>query len=213
MITVLLVADDLAARSRLRDDLATTGDLVVVGEAVGTREVKRWLTVLEPDVVLVDVSTATSTFDASRTTRLVLLTRPAAMVIIVAGSEHPEHAIGALAAGAHGYVTGKGTHEVARALRSAVASSRPPGFRPAAAQGASGIAFTPRQQEVLRLVAGGLSNKQVAGRLGISEQTVTAHLRGAVRRLRLKGRAGAAARALGRPRDLSEGRSSSDGMT
>jgi DNA-binding NarL/FixJ family response regulator len=209
MITVLLVADDPAVRSAHRDDLATTGDLVVVGEAVGTREIKRGLTMLEPDVVLVDVSTSTSTFDAARTTRLVLQTRPAAIVIVVAGSEHPEHAIGALAAGAHGYVTGRGTREVARALRSAVASNRPPGSPPAVAQGASGIAFTPRQQEVLRLVAGGLSNDQISARLGISEQTVKAHLRGAVWRLRSTGRAGAAARALGGPRDRSQGGSSS----
>ena len=203
MITVLLVADDPASRSRLRDDLATTEDLDVVGEAVGTREVKRWLTVLEPDVVLVDVSTSTSTLEAARTTRLVLQTRPAAIVVIVAGSEHPEHAIGALAAGAHGYVTGRGTPELARALRSAVASRRPLGAQPVLVKGASGIAFTPRQQEVLRLVGDGLSNEQIAARLCIGEQTVRAHLRGAVWRLRLTGRAGVAARALRRPREVS----------
>jgi DNA-binding NarL/FixJ family response regulator len=120
MITVLLVADDPVVRARLCDELAGTEDLVVVGEAVNGREATVCLAA-RPDVVLIDVS---GSLNGAGTTRWVLRAERSAIVVVLAPAQDPDRAMGALLAGAHGYVASGSAPGVAAALRSAATSLR-----------------------------------------------------------------------------------------
>jgi DNA-binding NarL/FixJ family response regulator len=138
---------------------------------------------LQPDIVLMDLSMPG--LDGIEATRAVLAVRPETKVLMLTSFAENARILAALEAGAVGYLLKDAEPEdITRALHDAAAGGVPlspraarallPANRPVGQARAD--ALTPREREVLALVAAGLPNKSIARRLAISEKTVKAHL-------------------------------------
>jgi len=182
MIRVLIVDDHAVVRRGLEQMLETAEGIEVAGTASNGAEAITAASDLQPDIVLMDLSMPE--IDGIEATRQLLaaadtLTR----VVVLTSFTEQQRVLDALQAGASGYILKDATpDEVISALRAAHAGGAP--LDPSAArvlldaQRAQQPArnLSPRESEVLSLVASGLPNKQIARRLGISERTVKAHL-------------------------------------
>lgn len=178
-IRVLLVEDHTIVREGLKAMLALHADVEVVGEAAdGARaveEAKR----LEPDVVVMDLSLPA--LNGVEATAAIVAACPATRVLVLSMYGGPEHVRPALRAGASGYlVKGTGVADLVSGIR-AIAKGEPwfsHGvaallLRGGDAGGASSL--TPREREVLRLVAEGMSSNEIAKHLDLSVKTVESH--------------------------------------
>ncbi|MEI8238502.1 MAG: response regulator transcription factor [Actinomycetota bacterium] len=185
MIRVLIVDDHSVVRRGLEQMLATADGLEVVGSAANGEEAVLQAAALAPDIVLMDLSMPV--LDGIAATRAVLADAAAAdremRVVVLTSFTEQRRVLDALQAGASGYILKDSTpDEVIKAVHAAHAGGAP--LDPVAArvlldarrvqQPAQDL--SPRESEVLALVATGLANKQIARRLGISERTVKAHL-------------------------------------
>ena len=196
-ITVLLVDDHQMVRTGLAALLAATDDIVVVGQAGdGAAAVDVAGTTL-PDVVLMDLSMPQ--LDGVEATRLILAEQPEAKIVVLTSFSDRDRVSDALAAGAVGYLLKDCEPEdLLAAVRSAAAGHVPLDPRvarvllPSAGSGRPEEAMSPREIEVLRLVAQGLANKQIGRALGISERTVKAHLGRVFRQIGVADRTSAA---------------------
>jgi DNA-binding NarL/FixJ family response regulator len=183
MIRVLVVDDHALVRRGLSELLGSTDDIEVVGSVDDGDQAEEAVVRLEPDIVLMDLSMPG--LDGVAATRAVMATRPDTKVIMLTSFSENARILAALEAGAVGYLL-KDTDpdDITKALRDAAAGGVPLSPRAARAllptnrQGpaAGADALTPREREVLSLVAIGLPNKTIARRLSISEKTVKAHL-------------------------------------
>lgn len=179
--TVVLVDDHELIRHGLRRAFERAGDFSVVGEAGSVGEARAVLGRLRPDVLVTDVrlpdgsgiDLAAEVRRGSPTTGIVVLT-------MYAGDEH---LLGALEAGASAFVNKDApSDDVVAAARHAVASPR--SFSATDLAGAmqrrlatpTGPALSPRETEVLHLLAEGLSAGQIGRRLFISESTIKTHI-------------------------------------
>lgn len=183
MIRVLVVDDHAVVRRGLSDLLGASDGIEVVGALDGGREAATTVARLAPDIVLMDLSMPD--LDGIDATRAVLAARPDTKVLVLTSFSENARILAALEAGAIGYLL-KDTEpdHITKAVRDAAAGGVPlspqaarallPSNRGNAATGAD--ALTPREREVLALVALGLPNKTIARRLSISEKTVKAHL-------------------------------------
>lgn len=186
MIRILIVDDHAVVREGLRAFLELQDGLEVVGEAGdGEAGVQRALALM-PDVILMDLlMPQRDGLDAMRELRNRL---PDSRVIVLTSFLDQERVLPAIQAGAAGYLLKDvEPSELARAIRAAhrgeaiidstvaarlveaLAHGTPPAG-PAQEQ------LTPREREVLELIAGGRSNKRIALELGISEKTVKTHV-------------------------------------
>jgi DNA-binding NarL/FixJ family response regulator len=183
VIRVLVVDDHALVRRGLSDLLSTADGIEVVGSLADGLLAQAAVTELEPDIVLMDLSMPG--LDGIDATRAVLGVRPATKVIMLTSFSENARIMAALDAGAVGYLLKDAEPEdIIRALRDAVAGGVP--LSPKAARallpsnrlsGSTGVdSLTPREREVLSLVAVGLPNKSIARKLTISEKTVKAHL-------------------------------------
>jgi DNA-binding NarL/FixJ family response regulator len=180
-------------RTELSEEFPIVGTAGDVDEAIGAiREAN-------PDVVLVDVHMPGGGGVTVITN--VLQTNPDTRFLALSVSDSPEDVIAMIRAGARGYVTKSiSPSELAEAVKriadgDAVFSPRLAGFVLDAFGGAiSSVAdpeldqLTPREQEVLRLIARGLAYKQVARKLSISIKTVETHVSSVLRKLQLSSR-------------------------
>ncbi|MGB8649772.1 MAG: response regulator transcription factor [Mycobacteriales bacterium] len=178
-ISVLVVDDHAVVRRGLQDLLSTASDLTVVGAAVDGEDAVRLAGLARPDVVLMDLSMPG--LDGVDATRLLQQVSPGSRVVVLTSFAQTERIHAALAAGAVGYLLKDAEpDELLRGVRAAARGEAP--FSPRAAlallPGSARPAphLSPRERQVLALVAEGLPNKTVARRLGISEKTVKAHL-------------------------------------
>jgi DNA-binding NarL/FixJ family response regulator len=180
MITVLVADDHAVVRSGLDQLLATADDIELVGSAADGREAVHLAARLEPDVILMDLSMPdVNGIDA---TRQITDTGSLARIVVLTSLADDRHIADAIDAGAIGYVLKHAEpDDLLDAIRAAAAGDSP--LDPKAArvllQGRArhtGPNLTPREEEVLRLVAEGLANKLIARRLGITDRTVKAHL-------------------------------------
>lgn len=199
-VRVLLVDDHPVVRSGLRAVLEATGRVEVVGEAASGEQALALVPSTSPDVVLMDLSLGAGMDGVATTTRI--LTGGSAgeqtpAVLILTTYDHDADIMRAVEAGAAGYLLKDASPET---IADAVA---------AAARGetvlASGLAqrlvsrmrapaeptLTPRELEVLKLVAQGAGNRAIAKGLFVSEATVKTHLVHAYEKLGVDNRTGA----------------------
>ncbi len=197
MTTLFLVDDHRLFVSGVRAELETEFD--VAGVATDVDEAIAAIREANPEVVLVDVHMPGGGGLAVVTN--VLETNPEVAFLSLSVSDAPEDVIAMIRAGARGYVTKSiAPDELADAVRrvaagDAVFSPRLAGFVLDAFAVGPGIVvddeldeLTPREREVLRLIARGLPYKQVARRLDISIKTVESHVSSVLRKLQLSSR-------------------------
>ncbi|MGG5259954.1 response regulator [Phycicoccus avicenniae] len=184
MIRVLVADDHQLVRAGVRTLLDAEPDITVVAEARDGAEAVESAVGTDPDVVLMDLSMPG--VDGVEGTRGVLARCPDTRVLVLTSFSDRERVREVLAAGAIGYVLKDSEPaDLLSAVRAAAAGHVPIDPRVAVALlPASGdpvrdgvvAGLSPRETEVLRLVAQGLANKQIARALGITERTVKAHL-------------------------------------
>ena len=205
-IRVLIADDHPTLRAGLRAILETQPDLEIVGEAATGAEAVDRAAVLHPDVVLMDLEMPD--MDGVAATRALRGRLPEARVIVFTAFDTDDRIIGAVQAGAQGYLLkGAPREEIFRAIRIArtggtplqpdVASrllqhvARPrPDHRP--------DALSEREREVLAGLVEGLTNKEIAARLVVTERTVKFHVASILAKLGVPNRAAAVRVALER---------------
>jgi two-component system, NarL family, response regulator LiaR len=177
----VLVADDHAVvREGLRTFLALQEGIEVVGEAADGEAAVREAEHLRPDVVLMDL--VMPRLDGVGAMRELRRRLPECRVIVLTSYAEDDRILPAIQAGAAGYLLKHvEPRELARAVRAAHAGEAllDPSV---AARVVSALArpereeLTPREREVLALIARGMANKRIARELGVSEKTVKAHV-------------------------------------
>jgi len=197
-ISVLIVDDHPIVRQGLRTLLELQDDIVVAGEAVNGRVAVELTMSLKPDVVLMDL--VMPELDGISATRQINALQQGARVIALTSFVEDEKVIPAIQAGAVSFllkdVSPNDLMEAIRAAYKGEARLHPTvtqklmqqvASQPAAAQ-AVVPDLTARELEVLRLVAEGMSNREIADRLVISEKTVKTHISSLLSKLGLQDR-------------------------
>jgi NarL family two-component system response regulator LiaR len=204
-IRVMIVDDHALVRTGLGTFLLAYDDLALVAEAESGEEALDLCEQLEPDVVLMDL--VMPGMDGAAATRAIRERWPQTQVIALTSFKDQEWVEKALQAGAVGYLLKNvGADEVADAIRAAHAGR--PTLAPEATQALLQAArsagegprlghdLTPREHEVLALLAEGLSNAAIAKRLHISHSTTATHVSSILSKLGVSSRAEAVALAL-----------------
>ena len=195
-IRVMVVDDHYMVREGLKVFLSTIDDIEVVGEAEnGAEAVERCLE-LRPDVVLMDM--LMPVMDGATATGRIREARPSTQVVALTSFVEQELVQEALDAGAISYLLkDAGPEKLAQAIREAVAGR---GTIDSSAMQAIiegrrdevGVDLTPREREVLSLLAAGLSNNEIAERLTLSTGTVRLHVSNVLTKLEAPNRTSAA---------------------
>ena len=180
VIRVLVVDDHPVVRRGVTELLASVPDVEVVGATGDGADGVALAESLDPDVVLMDIEMPG--VDGVEATRRIGSAAPHTAVVILTTFADRARITRALDAGAAGYLLKDAEpSELIDGIRAAAAGSTPISPR-VATRLATPVddpvppSLTPREREVLALVAEGLANKQIARRLGIAEKTVKAHL-------------------------------------
>jgi two-component system, NarL family, response regulator LiaR len=214
-ITVLIVDDHAVVRQGLTTFLELQDDpssypIQVVGQAANGVEAVALAARLQPDVVLLDL--IMPEMDGIAATSRILENSPGSRVIILTSFGEEEKVFPAIRAGAQGYLLKDiAPDDLARAVRAAysgqvqlhpdiarklmmavAATQQAPAGSPAAPHSD----LTERELAVLRLIAGGLNNREIADRLVISDKTVKTHVSSILSKLHLEDRTQAAIYAL-----------------
>ena len=201
MIRVLLVDDDQLMRAGIRAVLSSDETIEVFGEAVDGRDAAYRTRLLRPDVVLMDIRMPD--LDGIAATREVLEVAPGIKVVILTTFEQDDYIFGAIDAGASGFLLKRTRPEelvgaihtvatgdsllspsVTRIVIDRMARQR----HVDSAAGERLEQLTPREREVLELVARGLSNGEIAATLVIEESTVKTHVKRILMKLGLRDR-------------------------
>jgi DNA-binding NarL/FixJ family response regulator len=200
-VRVLVVDDDDLMRAGLRSVLSSDPDVEVIGEAANGHAAVAAAREHVPDLVLMDVRMPD--LDGIAATRDVLAATPDTKVIILTTFEQDDYIFGALNAGASGFLLKRTRPEDLLAAVHTVAGGdsllSPSVTRividhvahqpsPAVGTSVSLDELTPREREVLELVARGLSNGEIAAELVIEESTVKTHVKRILTKLRLRDR-------------------------
>jgi NarL family two-component system response regulator LiaR len=202
MIKVLIVDDHGVVRQGLRTYLELLDDIEVIGEAENGLEALAQVRQQQPDVVLMDL--VMPEMDGIEATRQVSAISPSTRVIVLTSFADDEKVFPAIKAGATGYLLKDvSPGDLANAIRAVHAGEthlHPDITRKLVDQFASPRTnprptpeeLTPRELEVLRLIAQGMSNREIAQALTISEKTVKTHVSNILSKLHLADRTQAA---------------------
>jgi DNA-binding NarL/FixJ family response regulator len=197
MINILIVDDHAILRDGLKNILSFEEDMKVVGEAISGEEALKLAEELAPDVIIMDINLPG--INGVETTSLIKTKNPAARILVLTMYTHDEYLLAALKAGADGYLLKDAPSEhVVEAIK-------------AVSRGESMITpsmtkklvnmhlqqtqvrrddsnLTDREQEVLIGLVEGLSNKEIAEKLFISDKTVKIHVSKIFKKLEVKSR-------------------------
>ena len=194
-VRVIVADDQSAVREGLVLLLGTLPGIEVAGEAADGDAAVQLVAATAPQVALMDLNMPGC--DGVAATRRITADHPGTRVVVLTTYADDESIIGALRAGALGYLTKDATRaEIGRAVLAAAAGQAvldpgvqqrlasaaarapeaPPGPAGAAAGPAGDSDLTPREAEVLRLIAAGQSNREIARSLFVSEATVKTHV-------------------------------------
>jgi DNA-binding NarL/FixJ family response regulator len=200
-VRVLLVDDDDLMRAGIRAVLSSDETIEVIGEAADGRAAVERAIALRPDVVLMDVRMPA--LDGIAAMRELLAVSRDARVVILTTFEDDDYIFGALNAGASGFLLKRTRpEELIKAIHTVAAGESllsPSVTRtvidrmaqqpvPDASSQSRLDELTPREREVLELIARGLSNGQIAAALVVEESTVKTHVKHILRKLRLRDR-------------------------
>jgi DNA-binding NarL/FixJ family response regulator len=199
-VRVVLVDDDDLMRAGLRSVLSSDETIEVVGDAGDGREAVTRIGELNPDLVLMDIRMPN--LDGISATREVLSTAPDVKVVVLTTFEQDDYIFDALSAGASGFLLKRTQPEeliaaihtvaegdsllspsVTRRVIDRMASQPTP-----VAASRRLDALTPREREVLELIAQGFSNREIANAFVIEESTVKTHVKRVLMKLRLRDR-------------------------
>lgn len=201
-IRVMLVDDHQVLREDLRRLLELESDLVVVGEASSGQEAVDMAKALTPEVVLMDIKMPE--MDGLQATQLITQENPKVKVIIL--SMYEEYLLQAVQSGAAGYLL-KDLHreKLVQAIREVLEGrshlrlSLSQEQLASIVRGSYGLdLLSQRESDVLRLVADGKTNREIAGLIGVSESTVKRTIRQVCQKLGARNRSGMAAEAARR---------------
>ena len=187
-VTVVVADDQSAVREGLVLLLGTVPGIAVIGEAEDGEAAVEAVKAKDPQVVLMDLNMPR--LDGVEATRRIRASHPQTRVVVLTTYSDDESIIAALQAGALGYLTKDATRaEIGRAVLAAaagqavldpqvqqrllIAAVRAPAAEPAMTGEGD---LTPREAEVLRLIAAGKSNREIARALFVSEATVKTHV-------------------------------------
>jgi DNA-binding NarL/FixJ family response regulator len=202
-INILLVDDHNIVRQGLRALFLTEGDITIVAEAQTGREAVQLAIKHHPEVVVMDL--AMPLLNGWEATRQILKAVPTTKVVVLSTYGDDEHIQQAIAAGAAAYLLKQtAASDLVKAIREvkkgnayfspAIAKrlreqTCPPetGTEPAKAQP---VELTPREAEVLQLIAEGFANKQIAAELGLSVKTIEKHRQQVMQKLNIHDIAG-----------------------
>ncbi|MCL0039072.1 response regulator transcription factor [Dehalococcoidia bacterium] len=203
-IKVLVVDDHSLFRGSVVGVIASQEDMQVVAEAENGREAIEKAREVQPDIVIMDLSMPV--MGGVEATRLLLEVVPGANVLMLTISEKDEDLFDAMKAGARGYILkGADPEELVRAvthiaqggviispamapkLLAEVGVSKEPQKR-------EELGLSPREREILALIADGLTDREIAEELFISVNTAKTHLKNILTKLQVKSRAQIVAR-------------------
>ena len=213
-LRVMIVDDHAVFRRGLREVLAEAEGIEVVAEAGGVQEALEQATRARPDLILMDIDMrGESGIEATRQLSQML---PESQIVMLTVSSSDRNLFEAIKAGAVGYLTKDINPEaLLKAIRGVPAGELPMSRRTASralaffqqsavfAEGGpekSGSALSPREEEILALIAAGARDKDIAEKLVISEATAKKHVQNILRKLHVRNRAQAAATVRSRPR-------------
>ncbi|BAY90060.1 MULTISPECIES: response regulator transcription factor [unclassified Tolypothrix] len=203
MIRLLLVEDQSLIRDGIKVMLNLESDLEVVGTADNGETAIEQATVLQPDVILMDIQMPV--MDGKAATRIICQRFPGMKVLVLTTFDDDENIAEAMRAGAKGYLLkDMRSEELAQAIRfvykgftqmapglfekmlGKAPASEPVSQEKTPQQNLGGI--TNREQEVLQLIGMGATNREIAEKLYISEGTVKTHVTNLFNRLNVKNR-------------------------
>ncbi|KAB8143515.1 response regulator transcription factor [Chloroflexia bacterium SDU3-3] len=206
-IRVLIADDHVLVRKGLRALLAREPDISVIGEASDGRAAIEAAAQLQPDVILMDLSMPE--LDGIEATRAISARQPEIRILVLTSFTTDDKVFPALKAGARGYLLKDSEPEaltqalrqvyrgesslhpaIARKVLQELTSPAPPPAAPTPEP------LTEREIEVLRLIAQGFSNKEIAARLVITEKTARTHVSNILHKLQLASRTQATLYAL-----------------
>ncbi len=211
-IRILLAEDHVVVRQGTRQLLEHEPDFEIVGEAGDGEEAVRLVVQLKPDVVIMDV--AMPKLSGIEATKQIKAQLPSVIVLVLTGYDYDEYVFSMLEAGAAGYllknVSGDELIHAIRAvysgepmihptiLKKLISRFKTPPTPAGPALSDSPQSLSERETEVLKVAAKGMSNKDIANTLFISERTVQAHMRSIFNKLGVGGRSEAILYALKR---------------
>jgi DNA-binding NarL/FixJ family response regulator len=213
---VLLVDDQALFRRALATLIGGQFDMTVVGEGENGRDALEKVRALQPDLVVMDVNMPDA--DGVEGVAAIRAAGFATPIVMLTVSEDDDDLFNAIKAGANGYLLKnvrpeqlfddlrglmRGESPIAPAVAGKLLEALRTGGVPVRGPGAGGAAASPegsvltrRETEILQLVAAGLSNKEIANELTITEGTVKNHVHNALEKLHLTNRVQAAAYAV-----------------
>ncbi|HLN61380.1 MAG TPA: response regulator transcription factor [Symbiobacteriaceae bacterium] len=202
MTTVLVVDDHSVVRMGLISLLSRAPGFTIAGEAAGVAEAVEKASTLSPDVVLMDVRLPDGS--GIECCRIIRENRPQTRVLMLTSYDDRDAAVAAVIAGASGYLLKQAEpEELLRAINLVAggASLLDPGIAGGVLeflrQGRTGLTgetdLTERERSILQLIGEGMTNREIAGRLYLSEKTVRNYVSMILQKLGLTNRTQAAA--------------------
>lgn len=201
--TIVVVDDHPLYRAGVARTLSEASDLRVLGEGASADDAMELVRRARPNIVLLDISMPGGGIAAARR---IAAEHPETLIIMLTASESDDDIMESLAAGARGYVLkGVGAHDLLSVIRNVVGGGSyvspslagrlllaMKGKGHEAAPKSLLSALTDREEEILRLVSAGKSNKEVGRTLGLQEKTVKHYMTSILQKLQVRNRTEAA---------------------